>query len=143
DGSAGDSWEIRLFATLMLANQCRRLDPGNEVEFNFLFRKFGILSPDGNGIKNRVLREGYTSTDFHIFVGQFLESLKRLERIHRKIQGPQTTSQALEEFICVSQEPCKLSLARYLFTPSEVVDRILDRSNVSSGVTSPLAEEGE
>jgi hypothetical protein len=143
NGSAGDSWEIRLFATLMLANQCRRLEPGHEVEFNFLFQKLGILSTNGKGISHRVLREGYTSTDFHTFVAQFLESLRRLERVHRKIQGWRTTPRALEEFIWVAQEPCKLSLARYLFTPSEVADYILHQSNVSSGVISPLAEEGE
>jgi hypothetical protein len=143
NGSTGDTWNIRLFATLMLANQCRRLDPGNEEEFKFLFRKLGILSPNGKGISDRVLREGYTSTDFHTFAAQFLESLKRLERIHRKIRGWRTTPQALEEFVCAAQEPCKLSLARYLFTPSEVADRIVDKSNVSSGVISPLAEEGE
>jgi hypothetical protein len=143
DGSTDESWNIRLFATLMLANQCRRLDYGKEEEFRFLFRKFGILSPKGNRINDRVLREGYTSTDFHTFVAQFLETLHRLERIHRKIQGRQTTARALDEFICVSQEPCKLSLARYLFTPAEVVNRILDELNVSFGVTSPLAEEGE
>jgi len=143
DGSTDASWNIRLFATLMLANQCRRLDYGKEEEFRFLFRKFGILSPKGNRINDRVLREGYTSTDFHTFVAQFLETLHRLERIHRKIQGRQTTARALDEFICVSQEPCKLFLARYLFTPAEVVNRILDELNVSFGVTSPLAEEGE
>src|SRR6202048_3970375 len=143
DGSTGDSWNVRLFATFMLANQCRRLDSGKEEEFRFLFGKFGILSPKGNRINDRVLREGYTSTDFHTFVAQFLETLHRLERIHRKIRGRQTTARALDEFICVSQETCKLSLARYLFTPAEVVNRILDHLNVSSGVTSPLAEEGD
>jgi hypothetical protein len=143
DGSTGDSWNIRLFATLMLANQCRRLDPAKEEEFKFLFQKFGILSRKGNRMNDRVLREGYTSTDFHVFVPQFLGTLKRLERIHQKIQGQQTTPGALDEFICVSREPCKLSLARYLFKPAEVVNRILDQLNVSSGVTSPLAEEGD
>lgn len=143
DGSAGDSWNIRLFATLILANQCRQLDPGNEEEFKFLFVKFGIFAPKANRINDRVLREGYTSTDFHLFVVQFLRTLNRLERIHRKIQGQQTTPRVLDEFIYVSREPCKLSLARYLFTPDEVADRIFEQLNVSSGVTSPLAEEGE
>jgi hypothetical protein len=143
DGSAGDSWNIRLFATLMLANQCRRLDPGDEIEFKFLFRKFGILSPNGNVMNDTVLREGHTSTDFRTFVAQFLEALGRPERIHRKIQGRRTTPPALDEFVGFSQEPCKLPLARYLFTPAEVADRIIDDLNVSSGVKSPLAEEGE
>jgi hypothetical protein len=143
DGSAADPWHVRLFATLMLANQCCHLDPANEEEFKFLFRRFGILSPKGNRMKERVLREGYSSTDFDVFTPQFLGTVKRLERIHQKIQGQQTTPRALDEFICVSREPCKLSLARYLFSPAEVVNRILDQLNVSSGVTSPLAEEAE
>jgi hypothetical protein len=139
----GESWNIRLFATLMLANQCWRLHASAVEEFKFLFRKFGILSPKGNRIDDRVLREGYTSTDFHVFVAEFLGNLNRLQRIHRKIRGQETTPRALNEFICASREPCKLSLARYLFTPAEVVDRLLEQVNVSSGVSSPLAEEGE
>jgi hypothetical protein len=30
EGKAADSWNVKLFATLMLANQCRHLDPANE-----------------------------------------------------------------------------------------------------------------
>ena len=143
DGSAGDSWNIRLFATLMLANQCRRLDPGSEEEFKFLFRKLGILSPDGKQMDECVRPEGYTSTDFKPFIAQFLGNLNRLARIHRKVQGQRTTPQALEEFICLSRESWKLALARYLFTPGEVVDRLLDRLNLSSGVKGPMTSEGE
>jgi hypothetical protein len=143
DGSAGDSWNIRLFATLMLANQCRQLDSGNKEEFKFLFRKFGILSPDGKHIVDGVLREGYTSTDFQFFIAQFLGSLNRLERIHRKIQGRRTTSGALDEFISLSREPCKLSLARYLFAPAEVLECLLDDLTVSSGVRNSLRIEGQ
>src|SRR5271165_5290563 len=48
DGSAGYSWNLRLFATLMLSNQCRQLGTGCDEEFRFLFRKFGILPPEAN-----------------------------------------------------------------------------------------------
>lgn len=143
DGSAGDSWNIRLFATLILTNQCRQLGSGNEEEFKFLFRKFGILSPDGKHMVDGVLREGYTSTDCQVFIAEFLGSLNRLERVHRKIQGRRTTSGALDEFICLSREPCKLSLARYLFPPAEVLERLLDDVKVSSGVRSSLGIEGQ
>jgi hypothetical protein len=142
-GSSGDSWNLRLFATLMLANQCSHLDPGNEEECKFLFGSLGILSPKGNRINDRVLREGYLSTELQVFAAQFLGNLSPLERIHRKIQGRQTTARDLDEFICLSREACKLSLARYLFTPAEVVDRILNELNTSSGVTSPMDDEGE
>jgi hypothetical protein len=143
EGSGGDSWNIRLFATLMLANQCRHLDPGNEEEFKFLFRKFGILSPDEKRMDNSVLAEGYTSTDFKVFIAQFLGNLNRLERIYRTIRGRLTTPRALDRFVRLSREPWKLSLARYLFTPGEVVDHLLDQLNLSSGVRGPMTPEGE
>ena len=134
---------IRLFATLMLANQCHRLDPDNEEEFKFLFSKLGILSPDGKRMDDGLLREGYTSTDFRVFIAQFLGNLNRLERIHRKIQGHRTTPGGLDRFICLAREPCKVSLARYLFTPEEVVDRLLSQLDLSSGVRGPMTSEGE
>ena len=143
NGSTDHPWNIRLFATLMLANQCRRLDPGNEEELKFLFRKFGILSPDEKRMDNSVLAEGYTSTDFKVFVAQFLGNLNRLERIYRTIRGRLTTPRALDQFVCLSREPCKFTLARYLFTPAEVVDRLLDELKQSSGVRGPMTTEGE
>jgi hypothetical protein len=141
--SADCSWNLRLFATLMLANQCLRLAPSNAEEFRYLFTRFGILSAKRDRMIESVLREGYTSTEFHAFVAQFQSNLNRLERIHRAIQGPMTAPRALADFIAVSREACKVSLARYLFTPGEIVDRILNQLNISSGVTSPLGEEGE
>jgi hypothetical protein len=141
--SASYSWNLRLFATLMLANQCLRLAPSNAEEFKFLFTKFRILSPKRNRMIEGVLLEGYTSTDFHAFVAQFLGNLSRLERIHRAIEGRMTTPHALDDFIVVSREPCKVSIARYLFTPGEIVHRILNQLNISSGVTSPLGDESE
>ena len=141
--SGGYSWELRLFATLMLANQCLRLMPGDAEEFKFLFTKFGIFSLKRNRMIDGVLREGYTSTDFHAFVTQFHGNLNRLERIHRAIEGRITTPDALADFIAVSREPCKVSIARYLFTPGEIVDRILNQLNISSGVTSPLGDDSE
>jgi hypothetical protein len=142
-GLEGGSWDIRLFAALMLANQCLRLTLSDAEEFKFLLGKFGLLSPKRNRMIESVLREGYTSTDFHAFVPEFLENLKRLERIHREIQGLMTTPHALDDFIVVSREPCKVTLARYLFNSREIVDRILDQLNVSSGVNSPLNDDAE
>src|SRR5271163_900506 len=85
--SQGGSWNVRLFAALMLANQCLRLTLSDAEEFKFLFAKIGLLSPKRNRMMESVLREGYTSTDFQAFVPEFLENLNRLERIHREIQG--------------------------------------------------------
>ena len=41
---------------------------------------------------------------------------------------------ALREFVGVSRSECKLTLARYLFTPEEVVDRIVKEIQTTDGV---------
>jgi hypothetical protein len=141
DGSARNSWNNRLFAILMLENQCRQVDPADQEEHKFLFRKFGILTPDGNRMDERVLREGFTSTDLRVFVVQFRRRLGRGERIHQQIRGRSTTARALDEFICFSRAPCKLSLARYLFSSADVVERVQEELTLSAGVESPLEAE--
>jgi hypothetical protein len=140
--SSGFSWNTRLFATLMLANQCLFLRRDRREEFTFLFLKLGILSRDKARIHERVLREGYTSTEFEVFTSQFLHNLGRARRIHRSMRGLRTTPRALDEFIRLSREPCKVSLARYLFTPTEVVEQVSDKLSLSAGLVSPLEDEG-
>ncbi|MBV8176147.1 MAG: hypothetical protein JO151_16510 [Verrucomicrobia bacterium] len=142
-GARGDSWNVRLLATLMLANQCRQLQQNDEDEFKFLFRKFGILSPDEKRMDDCVLREGYTSTEIRAFIAQFLVNLSRLDRVHRKMCGRQTTPRAFDDFISVSREPCKLSLARYLFSSAEVANHLRDQMEASSGIRSSMTTDGE
>jgi hypothetical protein len=140
-GSSGLSWNMRLFATLMLANQCLLLGPDRRDEFTFLFWKLGILSRGKARMDERVLREGYTSVEFELFTSQFLRNLGRARRIHRNIQGLRTTPRALDQFIRFSREPSKLWLARYLFTPAEVVEQVSNELSLSAGLVSPLEDE--
>jgi hypothetical protein len=57
-----------------------------------------------------------------------------LNRLHNKIKGPRTGAGALRDFVEVSRRACKLSVARYLFTPEETVEQILRLVKVSEGV---------
>ena len=137
---AGVSWNLRLCAALMLASQCLRLTVDATKELTLLFGSLGLLGPGGRSVHADVLRQGYTSTQLSKFSGEFLGHLGRLERIHRGLGGFRTTPEVLDDFVIVSRDPCKVALARYLFTPAEVVERVLKQLQVSSGLCAPLEE---
>jgi hypothetical protein len=138
----GASWNIRLFAALMLGSQCLRLTADAASELTLLFRSLGLLEPGGRAVPADVVRQGYTSTEFSKFSVEFLRHLRRLERIYHRLHGFRTTPEALDDFISVSRNPCKVALARYLFTPAEVVERVAQELQVSSGLPAPLEEPG-
>jgi hypothetical protein len=140
---AGVSWNLRLFVAAMLGSQCLRLTADSTRELTLLFGSLGLLAAGGRGVDPDVLRQGYTSTELSIFSAEFLRHLRRLERTHRRLRGFRTTARALDDFIIVSRDPCKVPLARYLFTPSEVVERVVQQLHVSSGLPAVLEEAGE
>jgi hypothetical protein len=142
-GSGGASWNLRLFAALALANQCLRLTAHATEEFSLLFGSLGLLEPGGRAVHADVLRQGYTSTEISKFSAEFLRHLRRLERIHRGLRGFRTTAKALDDFIIISRDPCKVALARYLFTPAEVVERMRKQLHLSSGIKALLEDIAE
>lgn len=142
-GRGGASWNFRLLSAMMLADQCLRLTADAVVELTFLFGSLGLLAPGARMVNADVLRQGYTSAALPVFSAEFLRHLNRLERIHRRLRGFRTTAEAWDDFIVLSRDPCKASLARYLFTPAEVVERVVRQLQVSSGLPSPLEEPGE
>lgn len=131
----GACWEVRRLAVLMLEHQILKINPDNLSEFKFLFDRLNLRqSGSDKKIVSSVLREGYSTTDFQRFVPEFRGKLERLNRVHDKIRGTRTSESSLREFFKLSQVDCKLSLARYLFTPDEVVDEILQRLQITEGV---------
>ena len=134
--AGGAAWEIRRLAILMLEHQILKLDPADSEEFDFLFTKLNLKrSPRSkNQIAGSVLKEGYTTTDVHGFTAEFRRRLGRHHRVHEQIRGPRTPLNAVRDFIQLARRDCQLSLARYLFTPDEVVEQILRQLRVSSGV---------
>jgi len=142
-GRGGASWNFRLLSAMMLADQCLRLTVDAVVELTFLFGSLGLLAPGARMVNADVLRQGYTSAALPVFSAEFLRHLNRLERIHRRLRGFRTTAEAWDDFIVLSRDPCKASLARYLFTPAEVVEHVVRQLQVSSGLPSPLEEPGE
>lgn len=129
-------WSIRRLATLMLESQILKLPPENVGAFDYLLVQLNLKRAPGLGeeLVNSVLKEGYSSTDIKLFIPEFRRKLERLNRIHDRIKGRRTSDAALRDFIQVSRQPCKLALARYLFTPREIVGEILRQLHVTDGV---------
>lgn len=143
------TWDVRRLAVLMLEHQILKLDPDRIDDFDFLLTQLNLQQASGlnHGIVRSVLKEGYSTTDLRDFIPEFRRKLERLNYAHNKIRGRKTPDTAVRDFIRVSRRDCKLSLARYLFTPEEVVDEILRQLHVTGGVTdldasqSPFVED--
>ena len=81
-----------------------------------------------------VLKEGYTTTKPVAFLRQFRHQLRRLDRVLSPLGRGRVTPRALQDFIAIARaESCKLSLARYLFHPDDVAERIRAQVRRSSG----------
>ena len=135
-GNTGDDWEIRRLAVLMLEHQVLKIPPENIEEFDLLLTQLQLKPAAGLSVKLResVLQEGYSTTDLGGFVVELQRKLRRLKLIHDQISGESITSRALLDFIALSRRECKLSLARYVFTPAEVVERIFQQVKLSKGL---------
>jgi hypothetical protein len=135
-GNDSESWGIRRLAALMLENQVLKLSPDNTGEFDFLLVQLGLKSAPGKSyeISDSVLKEGYSTTHLCRFVLELRRKLERLNRVHEKLAGVRTSQRALQDFINLSKCDCKISLARYLFRPEEVVERIVRQLKTSRGV---------
>jgi len=141
--TGGDPWDRRFLATLMAEHMCLRLDAEEDQgEFTFLFESLGLLNRDRASIDRQVLKEGFTSTELSQFASELQQRLGRLARVHREMRGLQTTPEAFARFISCAQEPCRLTLIRYLADPTDVVELISSQLNLSRGVRSPFPEGG-
>jgi hypothetical protein len=133
--NAAVSWDVRRLATLMAEHQVLKLRADKLKEFDVLLSALHLKQPGLQyPIAASVLKEGYSTTELRGFVVEFLQRLARLERVHRTIRGTKTSNAALREFIEISRRDCKLTLARYLFTPEEVVREVVRHVRLSDGV---------
>jgi DUF971 family protein len=125
-------WEQRCLAVLMTEHLVLKLQPDDLNAFDWLFNELNLKT--AGALKPSLLKDGYSTTEPRRFTKEFQQRLARLDRVHRKINGPNTPAAALREFTAVSRNECKLTLARYLFTPEEVVDRIVKEIKTTDGV---------
>jgi hypothetical protein len=137
-------WDVRRLAILMLEHQILKLQPDQLDQFDFLLTQLKLKPAPGLSIRvvSSVLREGFSTTELRSFRREFRTKLERLSRVHDRIRGKRTSDEALIEFIELSRRDCKLSLARYLFTPEEIVKEILSHMLVTDGISDGVSEPG-
>ena len=146
----GVPWAIRRLAVLMLEHQILMLHQDELEEFDFLLTHLNLKRVSGldRELVSSLLKEGYSTTDLRRFIPELRRKLERLNRVHNKIKGKSTSAAALRDFIELSRCDCKLTLARYLFTPEEVVAEVIKQLLVTDGVRDadppppPFAEGG-
>jgi len=134
--STGVLWETRRLAALMLEHQMLKLSPDNIEEFDFLFVQLGLKTSPGKSceIDGSVLKEGYSTTHLCRFILEFRRKLEKHNWVHEKLAAGRTTQSALRDFISLSKCDCKITVARYLFKPEEVVERIVKQIRTTRGV---------
>ncbi len=108
------SWDLRCAAILMLESQFLQTR-GDRREQQSILRRLG---------------QSLSSAAAEDLAGR----MARLRRIHAGIRGRRTGPQALGDFIHISKQPCKLTLARFLFDPTQVVERITASLRTSQGL---------
>ena len=135
-GRSGESWEVRRLAALMLESKALALSIENVADHDYLFVALGLKAGSGARVPMRssLLKEGYSTTSFIKFIPEFRRRIGKLIWIHKAMRPNPPAAGALREFIELSRRESKLSLARYVFEPEEVVERILERVKVTRGL---------
>lgn len=141
--TTGVSWDVRRLAVLMLEHQMLKLAPDQLDEYDLLLTRLGLKPSLGADVPlvNSVLKEGYSTTELRRFVPELRRRLERLKRVHARVKGRRSSELALGDFVELSRRECKLTLARYIFSPEEVVARILKQMQVSEGIKDVNVEE--
>jgi hypothetical protein len=128
-------WDVRRLATLLAEQQILKLRPDDLEAFDEILVALRLKQPGSErGVTADVLKEGYTTTELRGFVVELQRKLARFDRVHRAMRGQNIDAAAVRDFIALARHDCKLSLARYLFTPEEIVDRVLKQVRLSEGV---------
>jgi hypothetical protein len=141
-GGAGQSWELRRTAVLLLENCLLRIRPHDSGEFALILGHLGI-DPDKSSpaLKEELSKQGFSNLQRKGFIAEFRRRLRRLEYAHREIDGGRGHPDSLRRFLTAASRECHLLLARYIFKPEEVAARILSQVTVSEGCLDVRARE--
>lgn len=123
-GEGGEAWQERRVAALMLEFQFVSAMAQGPGEVDFVLTALGLKTAGADHVYEWVLREGFTTTTVEGFVPELLRKIQRRTRPRR--DWAEISHRAAQD--------CKLVLARYLFTPSEVVERVVSQVDVAEGV---------
>jgi hypothetical protein len=129
-------WDVRRLATLLAEQRILKLRPDDLESFDAIIVALNLKQPGlDRALTADVLKQGYTTTELRGFIVELQRKLSRLDRVHRKMHRHNIDAAAVRDFIALARRDCKLTLARYVFTPEEIVDRVLKQVRVSEGLT--------
>jgi hypothetical protein len=128
-------WEVRRLAALMLQHQFLCLPTSRLDESLRFLELLGLLDRRGATprLKDLVLEEGYTTTEPRRFLVEFRRHLGRVGRVLARLKSRSVSRRDVRDFIAASRQECCLSLARYLFQPDAVAERIWGQVRRSAG----------
>jgi hypothetical protein len=118
-------WSARRVAVLALENQLLRLDSAKPDEFLPFLARLGFLPESGAPGDPDLLKQGYTTTEPRAFVVELSRRLSRLAPLHEALWRADARADAIGDFEHVASRECLLTLARGVFSPDEVVARVV------------------
>jgi hypothetical protein len=137
-GRGGAAWEERRLAALMLHRQALLIPAHDLAAHDALFVRLGLKPGADRPLARWLLAEGFTTTEPRGFVRELRAWLARGRRWFRDLRGAATTPAAWRAFAAAARHESRLPLARYLFSPTAVAERIAGELRLSRGVESPL-----
>lgn len=135
------SWEMRRAAALMLQRQLLLLPSKAIEEHDFWFVRLGLKRRKGidEPLGCEVLREGFRTRDVKIFVRSWRRRLMHPSGLLDSFAGDLT----LKRWQYLVQAEHRIFLARYLFSPDEVVARVLGCLRVTKGEEMPSTHDAD
>ena len=121
----------------MLQAQVLRIPAADGAAFTSVLSRLGLLTARG-ALSSTVLAEGYSTVEPAGFVRELRRRLAPARRVLAPLRGERTPAAAWEDFLAYARREPRLVLARYLFTPREVAERILGTLRSSRGVEHPF-----
>jgi hypothetical protein len=122
-------WPLRRIAVLMLETLLSRIDAADRDERRYWLERLDLPGSD------ELAREGYRPGE--PLETQLWRRLARMGRIHRLALIAGTSDRALRDFLRAAEHECRLTLARHLFSHSEVIARIEHDLRRSTGIRDP------
>jgi hypothetical protein len=140
-GQSKRPWEVRREAALMLQRQLVLLPGAKLDEHDFWLVKLGLKQRRGLNqlLRGGVLTEGFSTRELKTFIGQWRRRLLRPAGLGEV--RPDDQSGANLEYLV--QCEYRIFLSRYLFSPEEVVARILSLVRITKGEEMPHPRDAE
>lgn len=128
-GEAGESWSVRCFALALLERQLAMLNPGELSEFDRALVRLGLKN-----LESDLVNPALVGSTVDIALDELVPQLLRKINRRRTGRGKKNRERELADLLHRSTQECKLTLAACVFSPEEVMQRVLAQVTCSEGV---------